>query len=206
MPSGQNNPNFRHGKKNTRLYNVWQGMKQRCYNPNSIKYKNYGARGITVCDEWKNNFINFYNWAIQNGYDETKTRKEQSLDRINNNKNYEPSNCRWVSQKVNCRNRNNNVIIEYNGETKTVAEWSSIFQIKQSTLLARLKKYKNLKDVFSKDNLLKMKHKSNTGEFGISQNKNSKKFVLSLNQRYIGQFNTLEEAIEKREVILNGNK
>ena len=194
---------LKHGMKGTRLYNIWQGMKQRCSNKNTIKYKNYGGRGIKVCDEWKNDFLSFYNWAIQNGYDETKNRKEQTLDRIDVNGNYEPNNCRWVTHSINCRNRNNNVYLTKNGISKTIVEWSEELGISQRVLSNRAKKYTDEKDIFSKDNLLRKKHKSNTGEFGISKDKQNG-YQLTINKKYIGRFPTLIDAINKREEILNG--
>lgn len=91
-----------HGKTNTRMFHIWQGMKRRCYNENDKNYKYYGGRGITVCDEWRNNFTTFYNWAIENGYTDDLT-----IDRINNDGNYEPSNCRWVTMAQQNRNKRN---------------------------------------------------------------------------------------------------
>ena len=96
---GEKNPNYRHGKKNTRLYNIWMNMKQRCSNKNHPKYKNYGAKGISVCDEWLN-MINFYNWAMDNGYNNNLT-----IDRIDLNGNYEPNNCQWISLSENSRKK-----------------------------------------------------------------------------------------------------
>ena len=84
-----------HGGRKTRLYEIWYNMRQRCYNSNIESYKNYGGRGIIVCDEWKNDFVSFRNWALSNGYTESLT-----LDRIDVNKNYYPENCRWVSQLI----------------------------------------------------------------------------------------------------------
>ena len=75
-------------------------MKTRCYNPNSNRYADYGARGITVCEEWRNDFMSFYNWSMQNGYADNLT-----IDRINGNKGYEPSNCRWSTYKEQANNR-----------------------------------------------------------------------------------------------------
>ena len=83
-----------HHLQNTRIYRIWCGMKRRCYNKHNEHFDRYGGRGIIVCDEWKTDFMNFYDWAMSNGYDD-----KLSIDRINNEGNYEPSNCRWANQK-----------------------------------------------------------------------------------------------------------
>lgn len=88
-----------------RLYRIYRGMIARCHNKNNPNYPNYGGRGITVCSEWRDNYDTFRIWAIENGYDENKTRKEQSIDRIDNDKGYEPSNCRWTTMKVQRANQ-----------------------------------------------------------------------------------------------------
>jgi hypothetical protein len=90
---------------NERLYNIWNGMKTRCYNSKSRSYKNYGARGISVCEEWKHNFPAFQKWAVENGYDENAPFGECTIDRIDVNGNYEPSNCRWVSMEIQRTNK-----------------------------------------------------------------------------------------------------
>jgi len=109
----------RHGESRTRLYNVWCSMLQRCNYKNSISYKNYGGRGIAVCEEWTKSYEAFRDWCLSNGYS-----KELQLDRIDNNSGYSPSNCRFVTRTKNLRNMRNNIVIEHEGETKTLAEWA----------------------------------------------------------------------------------
>jgi hypothetical protein len=124
-----------HGKSNTRLFRIWAHIKDRCFNVNNDAYKNYGARGIIICSEWKNNFMSFYDWAIANGYNEVLT-----IDRKNNNGNYEPSNCRWISVKGQHRNTRRNTFLCYNGEKKCVSEWAEILGISKETLYSRIKR------------------------------------------------------------------
>jgi hypothetical protein len=137
------NPNFKtHWLSNTRLYTVYVGMKARCYNPNNSSYKNYGERGITVCDEWLKDFKAFYDWAIANGYDKTAKRGECTLDRINNNIGYTPENCRWVSQSLQNNNTRRNKLIKFRNEIHTLKEWSVLLSLPYTTLSSRLNKYK----------------------------------------------------------------
>lgn len=110
-------------------------MKTRCYNENSKSYKNYGGRGITVCDEWKTDFMSFYNWSMENGYQETLT-----IDRIDNDGNYEPTNCRWATRKVQMNNYSRNHLISKDGETHTIEEWSAITGIPASRIVTRINK------------------------------------------------------------------
>ena len=134
---GKNNKT--HGMRGTRLYYIWCGIKRRCLNPNSKPYDRYGGRGITICDEWKNDFMNFYNWAMANGYQENLT-----IDREDNNGNYEPSNCRWVTMKVQANNRrkakysSRTHCLEFNGEIHSLMEWSRITGINYGTLQRRM--------------------------------------------------------------------
>jgi hypothetical protein len=125
--------NKTHGKTHTRLYNIWCSMKARCNVPNSSAYKDYGGRGITICREWQNDFQAFYDWAIANGYAENL-----SIDRIDADGNYEPSNCRWTSMKKQENNRRNNRIVVFSGKKYTVAELSDLLLIPYATLLNRI--------------------------------------------------------------------
>lgn len=125
---------IKHGFRRTRLYKCWIDMKQRCSNPNRKDFKHYGERGIGVCEEWKNDFMCFHDWAMKNGYKDALT-----IDRINVNGNYEPSNCRWVDNMTQRNNRRNNVLLTYRGETHTVAEWSRITGLKEWTISNRIK-------------------------------------------------------------------
>lgn len=94
-----------HGKAQTRLYRVFRDMKNRCYNKNSKDYKNYGGRGITICKEWLEDYMNFDRWAFANGYDPDAPKMQCTIDRIDNDKGYSPDNCRWVDIATQNRNR-----------------------------------------------------------------------------------------------------
>ena len=113
-----------HGLSRTKIYNTWSSMKARCFNPKSRSYKRYGARGITVCEQWKNSFEEFYSWSIQNGYNENLT-----IERINNDGNYCPENCKWIPQKEQCRNRSTNIEFEYMGKKHILIEWCEILNL-----------------------------------------------------------------------------
>lgn len=121
-----------HCQSHTRLYGIWQKMKDRCINPNTPCYSRYGGRGIKLCAEWTDDFSSFYHWAITHGYSDTL-----SIDRINNNGNYEPCNCRWITFKEQCRNRRTNIIVDYQNEQMTLVEASELSGIPYSTLYAR---------------------------------------------------------------------
>lgn len=121
-------------KENKRLFGIWCGMKGRCQNPKRPKYPIYGARGITVCDEWKR-FKPFYEWAMANGYQDNLT-----IDRIDNSGNYCPENCRWATATEQCRNRSTTLKATYCGETRTVAEWASITGVDYYLLRSRLRR------------------------------------------------------------------
>lgn len=118
-----------HGMSKTRIYKIWAGMHDRCYNPNRKEYESYGGRGIQVCDEWKDNFQAFYDWSMENGYSD-----DLSIDRENNEGNYEPSNCRWTTRKVQSDNTRQTVHITVNGDTKNIGEWAETIGVARSTI------------------------------------------------------------------------
>lgn len=126
-----------HGLNKHALYQTYHRMKSRCYNPKTEMYKNYGGRGISVCIEWLSDFVAFYNWSLKNGWN-----KKLSLDRVNNDGNYSPDNCRWATTKQQNNNKRNNSIFSLNGVSHSIAEWSEIVNIDVYTLSKRLTKYK----------------------------------------------------------------
>lgn len=132
--SGENNATYKHGGTGTRLYGIWQGMLNRCRNPKVERYNHYGGKGVVVCDEWKD-FSTFRGWAISNGYKDTL-----SIDRVDANGDYCPSNCRWADDKAQANNKTSNHIIEVNGESHNISEWSAITGINKGTIQSRLRR------------------------------------------------------------------
>lgn len=139
---------IKHNKSKTKLYDVWTNMRQRCLNPNNPRYKNYGGRGITICEEW-NDFQNFYDWAIAHGYDENlnKEKKLCTLDREDVDGNYEPSNCRWITNKQQQNNKKDTILYEYNNKFYTISEWADILNLPLNVLKSRITRGWNIKRV-----------------------------------------------------------
>lgn len=125
-----------HGHKGERIYRIWRCMLNRCYYHDST-YEQYGARGIRVCDEWRGDdgFIKFYNWSMENGYND-----ELSIDRIDVNGHYEPSNCRWATPKEQANNRRNNIHLTIDGEIKTITQWAEVSGVNPGTIRSRHRK------------------------------------------------------------------
>lgn len=132
----------KHGASGTRLYGIWTNMKGRCNNPNAEGYKDYGGRGIQVCEEWAHDFSVFQEWAMSHGYQETL-----SIDRVDVDGNYCPENCRWVSMKEQQNNKRTNVFCEINGKTKTLSQWAEYANLPKYEIYDRWRRGKRGHDL-----------------------------------------------------------
>lgn len=132
------NRRLQHGgwANNEPLFGIWCGIKRRCNSAKDVHYKEYGGRGIRICKEWQEDYRAFRSWALQNGY-----QSGLSIDRIDVNGNYNPSNCRWATSKEQQNNRRSCRYYSYNNETHTIKEWSEILDINYQTLYSRITKY-----------------------------------------------------------------
>lgn len=137
----------KHGLSNHRLFRIQRHIIDRCYNPNNDSYHNYGAKGITMCDEWRTSVVPFYDWAMKNGYADNLT-----IERIDNTGNYEPNNCRWATRKEQGNNRSTNKLIEYNGKSLTMKQWSELTGIHYETIKNRIRREMPLNMVFASVN------------------------------------------------------
>lgn len=126
--------NYRHGMWHTRLYNIWRKMKDRCDNPHSNSYRYYGAKGVTVCQEWRE-FLPFCKWSLANGYADNL-----SIDRISSFGNYEPGNCRWATVKEQNNNTSKNIYITIGKETRTVQGWAEETGLHRNTIISRMQR------------------------------------------------------------------
>lgn len=138
--------NKTHGMTNTKIYGVWNGMIQRCRNPHNPDYKNYGGRGIKVCDRWINSFENFLE-------DMGESPQDMSIDRIDVNSDYCPDNCRWASVKTQANNTTQNVYLKYNGQQHTIAQWVSLLHVDYQKFYRMLHTNRSIEQVFEE-----MKH------------------------------------------------
>lgn len=138
--------NISHGMSKTRIYHLFQNMKWRVMNPDAPNFKNYGGRGIDICDEWKakDGFENFLKWSMENGYSDEKT-----LDRIDVNGSYEPSNCRWTNWETQYNNTTKSVKLTYNGKTQTAAQWARELGLDRHTIYERIKKNLPIEEIIA---------------------------------------------------------
>lgn len=125
-------------KVNRHLYDIWAKIKQRCRNPESQRYMDYGGRGIAICDEWHDDFDVFIEWAMNAGYEIGLT-----IDRMNNDGNYEPDNCRWITKKEQNRNKRTNVMVTYHNRTMSLMNWCEELDLPYYTIQKRIKKGMN---------------------------------------------------------------
>lgn len=181
---------YNSGLLDSKLYGVWAGIKQRCYDPNKEHFDCYGGRGITVCDEWKDDFLTFYDWAINNGY-----QKGLTIDRINVNGNYEPNNCRWVDKKQQANNKRTNVFLTLNGERHTIMEWSEILRINVGTLQQRKYLGWSDEDILTKPVPKHNYHKGHNGRTPV--------VLLDEDGNVIAEYNSVKEAAETNGLKYN---
>lgn len=136
----------KHGMAKTRIWNIYQNMVRRCNNENEPAYKNYGGRGISVCDEWTGDdgMKRFFEWSFENGY-----RDDLEIDRINVDGNYEPSNCRWATSKQQNRNRRDNIQIEYKGKIQTLPDWCDELGLEYNMIYLRYKRGWDVERMFT---------------------------------------------------------
>lgn len=134
----------RHGEHGTRLYRIWLAMKNRCRNPNVANYQYYGGKGITYCQDWEE-FKNFSKWAKENGYEDNLT-----IDRVNSNGNYEPSNCRWITMKEQANNTSKNVIIHHNNNDYSLKQFCETFNLSYTAILTKLNRGRITEEEISK--------------------------------------------------------
>lgn len=147
-------------KNEERLYSIWRSMKRRCANKNDM---NYGGRGISVCDEWQD-YQTFKEWAYNNGYDDKADKGQCTIDRINNDGNYEPSNCRWITRKEQNNNMTSNVRLTHNRVTHNLTEWSKITGISYPTLQGRVRRGWKTEDILFKPINKRYSHSKYKGE------------------------------------------
>lgn len=175
----------KHGKSRTKLYRKYASMKSRCYNANNRHYYRYGGRGICMCDEWKNSFESFCDWAYANGYDPDKSGNYWSIDRIDNNKGYCPENCRFTTAKEQMRNREITTLYEFQGNTYTASEFADVFGITdKSFVYRRLQKGQTLEYILNDWTKI---HNIPKGLIEVEDYANEKGVTSSCVKRWINQ-------------------
>jgi len=179
----------RHGMRGTRIWQIWANMKARCHIKSSSSYYNYGARGINVCDEWRNSFKSFMNWSYRNGYSD-----ELTIERKYVNGNYEPSNCCWIPKSDQGKNKRNNHYLEINGEIKTIAQWSEETGINWDTIDMRIK------HGFRKDNILGSPQKRMVTIDGVTKQLGT--WAKEYNLKYYVLKNRVNKGYTGKELLL----
>ena len=147
------------GNERKRLKSIYNGMRLRCYNENNINYKYYGGKGVTICDEWLLSFENFFDWAINNGYNENLT-----IDRIDSEKGYSPKNCKWSTKKEQCYNRSMSVKLTHDGETMYLTQWAEKLNIDKKILSWRYNHGWSVEEILTRPRDYKERKLSLNGE------------------------------------------
>lgn len=192
-----------HGDSKTRLYRIHSAMKQRCYNPNRERYKDYGGKHITICKEWleKGGYEAFKEWALSNGY-----RDNLTIDRIDNEKGYSPENCRWVDMKTQSNNKRMNIFVEYNQETHTASEWAEILDIHYTRLLERLKRGETIEEILKNPPRKYMERENSDIRQILKDNNIMQKQVaeeLGIRDHLLTDWMNQPLSEEKKEMIIN---
>lgn len=198
---GKNNK--KHGMSNARIYKIYYGLRERCLNTNSSKYKDYGQRGIKISSEW-DSFDKFYEWAMKNGYNDKLT-----IDRIDVNGDYEPCNCRWADMNTQGNNRRNNRIFEINGSRKTLSELSRQSNLKAGTISARIDRYNIPLDKAIIMDTYEHKKKRGKKVKVINIETGEIKNFMSIKKAYEqlgGNYSTIRYCFQKNKVYLNKYK
>lgn len=187
-----------HGSTKTRLYKIWRSMIARCYNENHIHYNNYGGSGVTICDEWLNDFSVFKSWSLENGYGDNL-----SIDRIDGLSGYSPYNCRWATNKEQSRNTVSNVIVTSNdGEQKAMIEWCEFFELDKKgyhRAIFRFNKGMSFDEIFDRKKYSALPAKKQSGVKGIIWNKKAEVWVVKSIKNgkpdtYLKSFKKLKDA------------
>lgn len=185
-----------------RLYRIYHSMLDRCYNSKSEAYKYYGKRGIVVCEEWRSNYLAFRDWALSHGYNDNLT-----IDRIDVNGNYQPSNCRWANAKMQANNRRSNKRLTHNNETKTITQWGEELGLTYKAIAGRIKRNWNEGEIFNNDKNM-ITHLGKSGERGLYYVKSKTlpwRVYVRINHKqiHLGYYTTMEEAIMARDKAKN---
>jgi hypothetical protein len=201
--NGKNN--VIHGMSNSPEWLAWRNMKDRCYNENYPKYKNYGGRGIIVCDHWLESFENFY----ADIGDKPEPKEKYSIHRINNDDNYYKENCKWATQEEQQNNKSNNTYLEYNGKKQTIAQWSEEYNINVNSLIARLEGGWIIKDAITKP--IRKAEKFNYNDLSLTPKEWSEKLGINRNsiESRLNHGWSIEKIVTKpikkaRKIIYNG--
>lgn len=196
--------NKKHGYAGTRIYTIWKNMIRRCINPKNSAYPDYGGRGIKVCSEWliednDEGLRNFVNWANTSGYEDNLT-----IDRIDVDGDYEPCNCKWSTYQEQMNNKRNNVYIEINGTSKTLAEWARFSELPLKRIHSRISRGWKGQDIIKP--ITERVAKKQSGISNIHWYEPTKRWAVKIQKNHLGYYTELENAIKAKEKYFENNK